>query len=426
MRIKFVLFFLFLGNIYSSCTDTTASEIKAPTLEDSINEVKTGIEVLRGNGFKALEGKNVGLITNTTGVDRNLKSTVDILFEAKNLELKVLMGPEHGVRGDHSAGEWVPFYHDHKTGLPVYSLYGKTRKPTAEMLKDVDVLVYDIQDIGCRSYTYISTMGLAMEAAAENNIEFVVLDRPNPIGGNRVEGNIVEENYFSFVSQFKIPYLYGLTCGELAVLLNEEGLLSEKQRCKLTIIQMDGWTRDMTFEKTGLQWVPTSPHIPHKDSPFFYPMAGILGELYSVSIGVGYTLPFQTFAAEWIDPIVFAEKMNSFGLEGIAFRPISFKPYYSAMKGIELNGVQVHITDYKTVNLSAVQFYFLQANNELYPDKNPFELCDASRLDMFDKVCGSNKIREIFTQDFNYEKVKWYWEKDVDTFKAMSKPYYLY
>ncbi|WP_020529164.1 exo-beta-N-acetylmuramidase NamZ family protein [Flexithrix dorotheae] len=426
MRIKFSLIVFFLGHIYSSCTNTTASEINSTNLEKSKTIVKTGIEVLRDRNFKELAGKKVGLITNTTGVDRNLKSTVDILFEANNVELKVLMGPEHGVRGDHSAGEWVPFYKDPKTNLPVYSLYGKSKKPSPEMLEGIDVLVYDIQDIGCRSYTYISTMGLAMEAAAEQNIEFVVLDRPNPIGGNRVEGNLVEEGYLSFVSQFKIPYLYGLTCGELAGLLNEEGLLSNQQKCKLTIIEMDGWTREMTFEQTGLQWVPTSPHIPHKDSPFFYPMAGILGELYSVSIGVGYTLPFQTFAADWIDPIAFAEKMNGFGMEGIVFRPISFKPYYSSMKGIELNGVQVHITDHEKVNLSAVQFYFMQANHELYPEKNPFELCEPSRLDMFDKVCGSNKIREIFTQDFNYEKVKWYWEKDVDTFKAMSKPYYLY
>ncbi|MFN3695729.1 MAG: exo-beta-N-acetylmuramidase NamZ domain-containing protein, partial [Ignavibacterium sp.] len=185
--------------------------------------VKTGIEVLRENNFDILKGKKVGLVTNPTGVDSKLKSTIDILFESPDVNLVALYGPEHGVRGNYSAGEYVDFYIDETTKLPVYSLYGKTRKPTADMLKDVDVIVFDIQDIGSRSYTYISTMGLVMEAAAENDKEVVILDRPNPLGGNRVEGNLVEDGYYSFVSQFSIPYIHGLTVGELATLLNEEG-----------------------------------------------------------------------------------------------------------------------------------------------------------------------------------------------------------
>src|SRR4030066_1793452 len=188
-------------------------------------QVITGIEVLKESNFKILEGKRVGLITNPTGVDSKLKSTIDILYEPTNVHLVALFGPEHGVRGDYAAGDIVKTYTDPQTNLPVFSLYGRTRKPTAEMLKGVDVLVYDIQDVGCRSYTYISTMGLAMEAAAENNLEFVVLDRPNPLGGLKVEGNLVEEGYYSFVSQFKIPYVYGLTCGELAQMLNEEKMM---------------------------------------------------------------------------------------------------------------------------------------------------------------------------------------------------------
>ena len=190
-------------------------------------KVTTGIEILRSNNFKLLQGKRVGLITNPTGVDSDLKPTIDILFEAKNVKLVALFGPEHGVRGDVHAGDKVDNVTDTKTGLPVFSLYGKTRKPTLEMLKGIDVLVYDIQDIGCRSFTFISTMGLAMEAAAEQNIEFVVLDRPNPIGGLKIEGNITEEPFISFVSQFKIPYLYGQTCGELAIMLNEEKMLQQ-------------------------------------------------------------------------------------------------------------------------------------------------------------------------------------------------------
>ena len=197
--------------------------------------IQTGIEVLKNSNFKLLEGKRVGLITNPTGVDNQLKSTIDILHEAPNVNLVALFGPEHGVRGDVHAGDHVDNSSDPTTGLPVGSLYGKTRKATPDMLKGIDVLVYDIQDIGCRSFTYISTMGLAMEAAAENNIEFVVLDRPNPLGGLKVEGNLAEDGYISFVSQFKIPYLYGLTCGELAQMLNEENMLAKQ--CKLTVAQ---------------------------------------------------------------------------------------------------------------------------------------------------------------------------------------------
>lgn len=197
--------------------------------------IKTGIEVLKEQNFKCLEGKRVGLITNPTGVDNHLISTIDILHEAPNVNLVALYGPEHGVRGDVHAGDKVDNANDSSTGLPVYSLYGKTRKPTPEMLKDIDVLVYDIQDIGCRSFTYISTMGVAMEAAAENNKEFIVLDRPNPIGGLKIEGNVVEDGYISFVSQFKIPYLYGLTCGELALMLNGEQMLSKP--CNLHVVK---------------------------------------------------------------------------------------------------------------------------------------------------------------------------------------------
>ena len=388
--------------------------------------VKTGIEVLRDNNFKILQGKNVGLITNPTGVDSKLKSTVDILFEAKNVKLVALFGPEHGVRGDFAAGDYVGNYTDSQTKLPVYSLYGKTRKPSAEILKGIDVLVYDIQDIGCRSYTYISTMGLAMQAAAENNINFVVLDRPNPLGGLKIEGNIVEDGYQSFVSQFKIPYVYGLTCGELAKLLNSEGMLGNGLKCNLTVVPMENWKREMTFLDTNLPWVPTSPHIPNNESALFYVSTGILGELGVVSEGVGYTLPFQVLAAEWIDPNLMTNKMNSLNLDGVLFRPITFKPFYGRDNGNELHGVQIYFTDYSKVNLMSIQFLFLQVNNELYPDKNPFKLCDESRLKMFDKVCGTSKIRNLFAEGMNYKSIEDYLNKDIDAFKTLSQKYYLY
>ena len=389
-------------------------------------QVITGIEVLKESNFKILEGKRVGLITNPTGVDSKLKSTIDILYEAKNVHLVALFGPEHGVRGDYAAGDIVETYTDPQTNLPVFSLYGRTRKPTAEMLKGVDVLVYDIQDVGCRSYTYISTMGLAMEAAAENNIEFVVLDRPNPLGGLKVEGNLVEDGYFSFVSQFKIPYVYGLTCGELAKLLNEEKMLRDEKQCKLTVIPMRNWKREMLFKDTGLEWVLTSPHVPHEYSPQYYVSTGIMGELGIVSEGVGYTLPFQVFAADWINANVLAEKMNSLNLEGVIFRPINIKPYNGGDVNKELHGVQIHTLNSNLVNLMSLQFLFMQTNNELYPEYNPFKMADRSALNMFDKVMGTSNIREQFVKRMKYDDIKDYLEKDIEKFKEISKKYYIY
>lgn len=387
-------------------------------------KIKTGIEVLKDDKFKILEGKRVGLITNPTGVDNTMKSTIDILHEAPNVRLVALYGPEHGVRGDVHAGDHVDNSADPSTDVPVYSLYGKTRKATPEMLKDVDVLVYDIQDIGCRSFTYISTMGLAMEAAAENGIEFVVLDRPNPLGGLKVEGNLAEDGFISFVSQFKIPYLYGLTCGELAMMLNGERML-EKQ-CKLHVVKMKGWKRKMNYMDTGLQWIPSSPHIPQPVTSYFYPLSGIVGELGYLSIGVGYTIPFQMFAAEWIKAEEFANALNLLNLPGIKFRPMHLKPFYSVGQGKQMQGVQVHVLDYEKARLSEIQFYVMQEIARLYPDKAVFDNADNKRFNMFDKVSGSDYIRVTFSKNNSFEDIRDYWYKDVDSFRKKSKKYYLY
>ena len=387
-------------------------------------KVKTGIEVLKEQNFKCLEGKRVGLITNPTGVDNNMKSTVDILFEAPNVNLVALFGPEHGVRGDVHAGDHVTDNKDPSTGLPVYSLYGKTRKATPEMLKNIDVLVYDIQDTGCRSYTYISTMGLAMEAAAENGKEFIILDRPNPIGGLKIEGNLVEDDCQSFVSQFKIPYFYGLPCGELAQLLNGEKIL--KSQCNLHVIKMKGWKRKMDYTQTGLQWVPASPHIPHAHSAAYYPLSGILGELGYLSIGVGYTLPFQLFAAPWINAGEFAKTLNALHVPGVIFRPIYLKPFYSVGKGELLQGVQVYIMNMQNAPLSDIQFLIKQEIATINTEHMDFEHADKSRFQMFDLVCGSKQIRERFRQRNRWADAQSYWYKDVDSFRKLSKKYYLY
>lgn len=390
------------------------------------SQVKPGIEVLRDNNFEQLKGKRVGLITNPSGVDNNLKSTIDILHEAPGVTLTALYSPEHGVRGDVHAGDKVDNMVDEATGVPVYSIYGKSHRPTPEMLKDVDVLVYDIQDNGCRSFTFISTMVLAMDACAELGKEFMVLDRPNPVGGNKVEGNIVEDSCYSFVSQFPIPYLYGLTPGELARYLNEENLLQGGKKVDLTVVPMEGWSRNMEFSETGMPWVLPSPHIPTPESSLYYPMTGILGELYCMSIGVGYTLPFKLVCAEWINASDFAKAMNGLQLPGLKFRPIHIKPFYSTGKGQNLQGVEIYVTDKEVAPLSLTNFYIMQELARLYPDKLAFDIGDKSRYSMFDKVVGSKEIRKRFTKDYNVNDIKDYWNKDVESFKEKKAKYHLY
>ena len=390
-------------------------------------KVKTGIEVLREDGFKCLEGKRVGLTTNPTGVDSHLKSTIDILWEAENVNLVALYGPEHGVRGNIHAGDVVANDVDPKTGLPMYSLYGKTKKPNKEMMDEIDVMVYDIQDNGCRSYTYISTLGMLMEACIEHNKELIVLDRPNPLGGNKIEGNVVEYGYYSFVSQFRIPYVYGQTPGELALYLNATDY---NNRCNLHVVKMKGWKRDMTWDETGLEWIVASPHCPQGKSAIFYCVTGIFGEFGYVNIGVGYTLPFEIMGAPWIDADSLATALNDLNLPGIEFRPIYFKPYYSVFKGENIQGVQLYVTDVLDADLTMVQFHAMEVLAEMYPEKRLLDEDGqgtlGNRWNMFDKVCGTNKIRIEFSKNYKVADIIEYWNKDVDAFREKSKKYYLY
>ena len=393
--------------------------------------VKPGIEVLRDRGFDILIGKRVGLVTNPSGVDRYLESIIDILYNAPGVELVALYGPEHGVRGDVYAGGKVSDTKDSATGLPVYSLYGATRKPTPEMLKGVDVMVYDIQDVGVRSYTFISTLGLVMEACAPLGIEVVVLDRPNPLGGIKIEGCYVEQPFNSFVSQYRIPYIYGLTVGELAELINEEGLNRGQKgnqqpvKCDLTVVPMKGWTRDMLYEDTGLPWVLPSPNIPFKDTPMYYASAGICGELYGfMNIGIGYTLPFQLFGAVWLDPEKLKARLESYDLPGVSFRTIWFKPFSGSQKGELVKGLQYFFTDYSKAYITETQFYVIQAVAELYPDKKAFEVI--SGYGLFDKVCGTDYVRTQLSKGYKVADISPYWRKDDDSFRALSQKYHIY
>lgn len=393
--------------------------------------VLTGLEVLQERNFAGLTGKRVGLVTNPSGVDRNLRSTIDILYNAPGVELVALYGPEHGVRGDVYAGGKVSDSVDDRTGLPVYSLYGPTRKPEPEMLEGIDVMVYDIQDTGARSYTFISTLGLVMEACAEQGIEVMVLDRPNPLGGNKIEGSYVEPGYFSFVSQYRIPYIYGLTVGELAMLINEEGLncgqtgRQQPARCRLTVVPMKGWHRDMLYQDTGLPWVLPSPNIPSADSPQYYCAAGICGELYGfLNIGIGYTLPFQVFAEEWIDAERLKSLLDSYGIPGVSFRTIYFKPLSGRSAGRLVQGIQYFFTDYDAAPVTLVQFYVMQAVAALYPDRKPFET--ATGVGLFDKVCGSDHIRKTFGTRYMVSDIIGFWNRDVSDFRKISSRYHLY
>ena len=393
--------------------------------------VKPGIEVLRDRGFDVLVGKKVGLVTNPSGVDSKLRSTIDILYHAPGVELVALYGPEHGVRGDVYAGGKVSDTKDEATGLPVHSLYGSTRKPTPEMLKGIDVMVYDIQDVGVRSYTFISTLGLVMQACAAEGIEVVVLDRPNPLGGNKIEGNYVEPGFYSFVSQYKIPYIYGLTVGEFAEFINEEGLNKGQkgnephQKCRLTVVPMEGWERDMLYEDTGLPWVLPSPNIPFKETPMYYAAAGVCGELYGfMNIGIGYTLPFQLFGATWLDAVKLKEKLDSYGLPGISFRTIWFKPFSGSQKGQLVQGLQYFFTDYEKARVTETQFYVIQAVKELYPDKGAFDVI--SGYGLFDKVCGTDYVRLQLSKGYKVADIQSFWRKDEDSFRAISQKYHIY
>ncbi|MCF7832332.1 MAG: DUF1343 domain-containing protein [Candidatus Marinimicrobia bacterium] len=389
-------------------------------------KVKLGIDVLEERGFDILKGKRVGLITNQTGVSQDLRSTVDILFEAPEVNLVALYGPEHGVRGGYDAGEGVGNTIDPATGVTVFSLYdGSTSGPSEESLKNVDVLVFDIQDIGVRSYTYISTMGYCMEAAAEYGKEFIVLDRPNPLTGNIVEGTTAIDGFHSPVSAYKIPYVHGLTIGELARVYNEEELLANKVKCDLTVVPMKGWKRKMSFEDTGLKWLPSSPHIPEGDTPSHCVATGISGELYLINVGIGYTVPFKCFAAEWIQTQELCDAMNDLELEGVIFTPVAYKPFYGAHQGKLVQGVQIFITDFRKVELMNLQFRFMEVHHKLYPEHDIFKLSE-DRWRMFDMVCGTDEIRKTFMKNYRFEDIRSILNGDAQEFKNMSKKYYLY
>ncbi len=387
--------------------------------------VRTGIDVLAGRGFAPLQGKRVGLVTNPSGVLPDLRSTIDVLAGAPGVRLAALFGPEHGVRGDVPAGKYVPSAKDPATGLPAYSLYGRTRRPTGAMLRGLDTLVFDIQDIGARSYTYLSTLGNVMEAAAEHKIPLLVLDRPNPLGGERVEGSPAEAAFRSFVGKYPVPYLHGLTLAEMARLINGRGWLPGGARCDLTVLPCENWARGMArWEATGLPWVPTSPHIPRPETALYYAATGIVGELPTLSIGVGYTLPFELAGAPGLGAAPLAREMSRRALAGTEFRPMTWTPFYNRYAGKSCGGVQVCVRDPARADLTRINFEIMDAVRRLDRDRAFFASPSATR--MFDLVCGTDRVRKAFQAGASPARLWEIWNQGRAAFLQTRKPYLLY
>jgi len=374
--------------------------------------VELGIDVLEQSNYAMLRGKRVGLITNQTSIDSHGNRTRVLLRE--HCDLVALYTPEHGLDGKEKAGRYVKSRRDPATGLTAYSLYGPTRKPTPSMLGGVDVLVFDIQDIGCRSYTYISTMGKCMEAAAENHVEFVVLDRPNPLGGLRVEGPTVERPWISFVSQFPIPYVHGMTIGELAQMINAKGWIGG--RCNLTVVPIRGWARNLTWADTGLRWVPTSPNIPRGSSPLYYVATGMVGELSGPETGIGGYAPFEMISAKWVNAERFTRYLQSLDMPGVSFQEFQ--------RGRQ-QGSLLRIDPKAPADLTALGVYMLAELNRS-SDAALFRRTSRSKLDIFFKVYGSSSIRSQIERGVSPESIVAGWKQNVANFRQARAVFLLY
>ncbi|WP_053218464.1 exo-beta-N-acetylmuramidase NamZ family protein [Virgibacillus senegalensis] len=385
------------------------------------HKFQLGVEQLLNEQKDLIEGQKVGLITNPTGVDQDLNSIVDLLHNDPDVELTALYGPEHGVRGSAQAGEYVEYYIDEQTGLPVYSLYGQTRKPTPEMLEDIDVLLFDIQDVGTRFYTYIYTMAYAMEAAAENDLPFIVLDRPNPISGEKVEGPVLDPEYASFVGNYPIPLRHGMTVGELAKFFNEEYDIG----ADLTVVEMNGWDRDEYYDETPLEFVLPSPNMPTLDTALVYPGAALI-EGTNVSEGRGTTKPFQLIGAPFINSTELAAALNDLELPGVTFRAASFTPSFSKHSGELSNGVEIHVTDRDSFMPVETGLYLVKTIHDLYPDDFAFRAENSSGISFFDNLIGNGWIREAIENGQSVDEMKAEWQDELDAFKEVREQYLIY
>ncbi|MEK5521642.1 hypothetical protein B5V89_13580 [Heyndrickxia sporothermodurans] len=404
-----------------SCLSAALAKPIEPAKKHKDKSFQLGVEVLLKDQLNLLKGKKVGLITNPTGVDQSLTSIVDKFYNNKQINLVALFGPEHGVRGSEQAGSYVPFYIDEKTGLPVYSLYGETKKPTPEMLKGVDVLVFDIQDVGARFYTYIYTMAYAMEAAKENNIPFIVLDRPNPLGGTKVEGTVLDPKYSSFVGLYPIALQHGMTVGELAKYFNKEFKIG----ADLIVVKMKGWKRNMYYDETPLQWVLPSPNMPTLDTALVYPGAALI-EGTNVSEGRGTTKPFELIGAPFIDGEELAQTLNNLKLPGVMFRSAYFTPTSSKFNGQLSGGIQIHVTDRKSYQSVKTGVAIVKTIHDLYPNDFAFRPENSSGISAFDQLIGNGWVRKAINDGTSLKEIESNWKNDLKKFEKTRKKYLLY
>jgi uncharacterized protein YbbC (DUF1343 family)/CubicO group peptidase (beta-lactamase class C family) len=406
----------------SSAADGALADIpRAPVVRMAavgpLHPVTTGIDVLERDNFRALEGRHIGLITNQTGRDQAGRPTIDILASAQNLKLVAIFSPEHGLRG--AADTYVDNSRDEKTGLPVYSLFGKgQRRPTAEMLSGIDTLVYDIQDVGTRFYTYTTTCGYSMEVAAQNRLKFVVLDRPDPIGGYEIEGPVAEAEFtsdprFSFTSYHSVPVRYGLTIGELALLLNSE----RKIGADLTIIKMQGWRRADYFDGTALTWTNPSPNMRSLNEAVLYPGIGLL-ETTNVSVGRGTDTPFEVVGAPWIDGLKLSDSLNRAGLAGVRFVPIRFTPKSSTFSGQECGGVNILITDRSAFHPVAAGIRIAYELNRLYPS--------VWKIDDYINLLANRSVLAALKTGKTPLDIESIWQAGLAEFARIRMKYFLY
>ena len=382
---------------------------------------EVGLSVLFRERLGPVEGRSIGLITNQTGVDSQFRSNLTLFAEGPEVELAALFSPEHGISGNAQAATRVPSVVDSERQIPIYSLYGETRQPTPEMLDGIDVLVYDIQDVGSRFYTYISTLLQSMNAAAANSVDFIVLDRPNPIRGDRVEGNQLQPAFRSFVGETTLTIRHGMTVGELAQFCNAE--LDYVPSARLHVVPMHGWQRAMWYDQTGLPWVPPSPNMPTVETATLYPGTCLI-EGTNLSEGRGTTKPFEWIGAPWIDSERWGDRLNNLCLPGVHFRPIHFTPTFSKYTNQECHGVQVHITDRDQFKPVEVGLHLIATARQDHSDR--FEFLENRGRYFFDLLAGTDELRLKLIRHESPTAIVQSWAVEVEQFTERCCPYLLY
>ena len=388
-----------------------------------------GVDYLEETKFDILKGKKIGLLTHPAGVNSRGISTVDVLRSSSQVDLVALFGPEHGIYGNEKAAVPVEDKIDQKTGLPVYSLYGKFRKPTPSMLSKIDCMVIDLQDVGVRCYTYISCMRYAMEACFEEEVQVVVLDRPNPLGGQKMAGPMIDEKWMSYVGAFPMPFVHAMTIGEIALWSKKEsGILkiSEKARKsgQLAIVPMKNWKRAMTWPQTGLKWIPTSPNIPTLDSVAGYPMTGLGAQMGKFKHGIGTPQPFRFLTFDGISPADLKTELDNLNIAGLSFQLKTLKNN----SGKDIEGVYIVLTDWTKWRPTELAFYMMQLSAK-WEAPSPFTLAKESEVTLFNKHVGSSAWwNHLFQSGASCEPRKFLikWDGETRSFKDKVSKYYLY